>query len=183
MFRSHGGHSQPGTSPNSRTEIGQGLLTPSLTQLLHDQVRLQPQQQGLAGVGRASRGPSLQDLRLIQGPFTGRRITTLQTAAGGDLNRSQDNGLGRCWAGRQQQQGGDCDGSCDHETWRRFAEMMTQLRALAQPCTPTGLRSPCCCSPQSRGLSWWLRRRSSCCETRRKPPWDEGVLRRLAQDG
>jgi len=45
-------------------QIRKGLCTTTRLELLHDEIRLDAQQQGLTRVGTTSRGPSLQGLRL-----------------------------------------------------------------------------------------------------------------------
>ena len=63
--------SQPGTTTNGSIEIGQGLLTTPLAQLLKDHIGLQRQQEGLTGVGLQVRRPALKLFRPIQSLLAG----------------------------------------------------------------------------------------------------------------
>ena len=63
--------SQPGTTTNGSIEIGQGLLTTPLAQLLQDHISLKGEQQCLTGVGLQVRRPALKLFRPVQGPLTG----------------------------------------------------------------------------------------------------------------
>ena len=63
--------SQPGTTTNGSIEIGQGLLTTPLAQLLQDHISLKGQQQGLTGVGLQVRRPELKLFSPIQSALAG----------------------------------------------------------------------------------------------------------------
>ena len=63
--------SQPGTTTNGSIEIGQGLLTTPLAQLLHDHISLKGQQQGLTGVGLQVHRPALKLFSPIQSALAG----------------------------------------------------------------------------------------------------------------
>ena len=63
--------SQPGTTTNGSIEIGQGLLTTPLAQLLQDHISLEGQQQGLTGVGLQVRRPALKLFSPIQSALAG----------------------------------------------------------------------------------------------------------------
>ena len=119
--------SQPGTTTNGSIEIGQGLLTTPLAQLLQDHISLKGQQQGLTGIGLDVRRSALKLLRLIQRPFAGGWQPALQAEAGFSLHSGQAGSLNLASAAENKQRCNDCDGSCHHETKRRFAVMMAQL--------------------------------------------------------
>jgi hypothetical protein len=63
--------SQPGTTTNGSIEIGQGLLTTPLAQLLKDHISLQSQKKGLTGVGLQVRRPELKLFSPIQSALAG----------------------------------------------------------------------------------------------------------------
>ena len=91
-------------------------------QLLHHQIRLNPQQQRLAGVGTAGGGSSLQHLRLNQGLFANLRMTRLKAALRPGLKSGERRGPhGRPPKNENQQ---DCDGARGQGSGDRFTEMM-----------------------------------------------------------
>ena len=94
---------------------------------VRDHISLKGQQQGPTGVGLQVRRPALKLLRLIQRPFAGGWLPALQAEAGFSLHSGQTGSLNLASAAENQQRCNDCDGSCHHETRRRFAVMMTQL--------------------------------------------------------
>ena len=98
-----------------------------MAQLLENHIGLQSQQQGLTGIGLEVRRPALKLLRLIQRPFAGGCLPALQAKAGFSLHSGQTGSLNLASAAENQQRCNDCDGSCHHETMRRFAVMMAQL--------------------------------------------------------
>ena len=63
--------SQPGTTTNGSIEIGQGLLTTPLAQLLKDHIGLKGEQEGLTGVGLQVRRPALELFRPVQSALAG----------------------------------------------------------------------------------------------------------------
>ena len=98
-----------------------------MAQLLENHIGLHSQQQGLTGIGLEVRRPALKLLRLIQRPFAGGWQPALQAEAGFTLHSGQAGSLNFASAAENKQRCNDCDGSCHHETRRRFAVMMTQL--------------------------------------------------------
>ena len=98
-----------------------------MAQLLENHIGLQSQQQGLTGIGLDVRRSALQLLRLIQRPFAGGWQPALQAEAGFSLHSGQAGSLNLASAAEHKQRYNDCDGSCHHETKRRFAVMMAQL--------------------------------------------------------
>jgi len=136
--------SEPCTATGCHLQIGNGLDATSCLQLLHDQIRLHPQQKRLTGVGAAGGRPSLQHLRLEQCPFAKLVVTGFQAALRPNLKSRQSGSLKRrC---RQADSKQDCDGAREQGSVGRFTEMMTQFCSNTPPCTPTGLPLPCCCS-------------------------------------
>ena len=99
-----------------------------MAQLLENHIGLHSQQQGLTGIGLEVRRSALKLLRLIQRPFAGGCLPALQAKAGFSLHSGQTGSLNLASAAENQQRCNDCDGSCHHETMRRFAVMMAQLR-------------------------------------------------------
>ena len=148
---------QPRATTLNRAEISNGPIGSSAPQLLENQISLQSKQQGLAWIGLACRSPLLQNLGLIKRPLAGLGISPFQAAMGPGQNPLQAEWLSPCNISQQQNKTGNCDGSCNHAAGPQLAEMMTQLPDPAQPCTPTGLRLLCCCSPRCHCL-WWSRR-------------------------
>ena len=98
-----------------------------MAQLLKDHISLQGQQKGLTGVGLQVSRPALKLFRTIQCPLAGGGKFALQALSGIPLNSSQPSRLSTVSAAEAQEKCHDCDGSCHHETWRRFAVMMAQL--------------------------------------------------------
>ena len=119
--------SQPGTATDGSIEISKGLLTTPLAQLLKDHISLQSQQKGLTGVSLQVSRPALKLFRPVQSPLAGGGRSALQALSGIPLNSSQPSRLSTVSAAEGQDKRHDCDGSCHHETWRRFAVMMAQL--------------------------------------------------------
>jgi len=125
-------------------QICNGLGTTPGIQLLHDQIRLHPQQQGLTGVGTARGCPTLKSFRLQQGLRADLVMIGLEAPLRPQLKSPQSRSLN---SRRRQAQGKqDCDGARDQDSGGRFAEMMPQYRLITPPCTPTGPPLPCCCS-------------------------------------
>ena len=98
-----------------------------MAQLLENHIGLQSQQQGLTGIGLDVRRSALKLLRLIQRPFAGGWLPALQAEAGFSIHSGQTGSLNLACAAENKQRCNDCDGSCHHETRRRFAVMMAQL--------------------------------------------------------
>ena len=94
--------------------------------MLHDQIRLDPQQQRLAGVGTTGRRLSLQCFRLDQSLFTELKMAVLKAA----LRTGLKSGQRRCPhpRGHHTNNEQDCDGAREQGTGGRFAEMMPQFR-------------------------------------------------------
>ena len=70
-------------------KVGDGIGATARLQPLHHQIRLDPQQQSLAGVCSASRGLLLQRLCLDQGLFTELRMALLKAALSTGLKSGQ----------------------------------------------------------------------------------------------
>ena len=164
---------QPRATTLNRAEISNGPIGSSAPELLENQISLQSKQQGLAWIGLSCRSPLLQNLGLIKRPLAGLGIRPFQAAMGPGKNPLQAEWLSPCNISQQQNKTSNCDGSCKHAAGLQLAEMMTQLPEPVQPCTPTGLRLLCCCSPRYRCLSWSRRPRSSSSATSRKHPLAE----------
>ena len=103
-------------------QIRNGLGSTARLQLLHDQIRLDSQQQRLAWVSTTGGRPLLQSLRLQQGLRADLVLTRFEAALCSGLKGSQGQGLGR--RGRHAEGKQDCDGARDQSSRGRFTEMM-----------------------------------------------------------
>ena len=90
--------------------------------MLHDQIRLDPQQQGLAGVGTTGRSSSLQRLRFDQSLFAELSMALFKAALSTGLKSRE--GRSPHPRGRYTENQQDCDGAREQGTGGRFAEMM-----------------------------------------------------------
>ena len=81
--------SEPSAAADSRLQVSHGLNAAAGLQLLHHQIRLDPQQQRLAGVGTTGRRLSLQRFRLDQSLFTELKMAVLKAALSTGLKSGQ----------------------------------------------------------------------------------------------
>ena len=103
-------------------QVSNGLGAAAGLQLLHHQIRLDPQQQGLAGVGTAGGGLSLQRIRLDQGLFAELKMPVFKAALSTGLKSGQRRRPHP--RGHHTKNEQDCDGAREQGTGGRFAEMM-----------------------------------------------------------
>ena len=124
--------SKPCTTASRGSQITDCLRSTAIAELLHDQIRLNSQEQGLARESVACGSTSGQRLGLKQRRLTRRQMLLLQTTCGVGMQRAQagrdSSGRSKAIAEKTQQ---DCDGTGAHDLKRSFAEMMTQFRRFS----------------------------------------------------